>query len=960
MTDVTEAIAPTREQLFRRRLAAVGDAGRAGFPRVDRTGVLRLGGGQAQMWVLNRLDPDSREYVVPLVLRIAAAVDTDALARAWRFVCGRHEILRSVYALVDGEPAQLVGDRLPDEPALTDLRDTPARQRPARMRAVVAEELARPFDLSVDLPVRGRLVRMDDRDCVLVVVFHHIACDADATGVFAAELAAAYDAVSAGREPALPSVPLQYPDYAAWQRERAASPQGRADLAYWRTQLAGSAPIALPYDRPRPAVRDHAGAGVRFEIPAEVAARVRDLATSCGTTPFAVVLAAWQALLARYGGARDVAVGTVVSGRNLPELRGMIGYCIDSLVLRTRWAAGAGFEDLVRAAAGTVLEAFDHQQIPFARLVDELDPERDLSRTPLYQVAYTMHPARAAGVVFGGEPAEVVDIDAGVAKCELALQVSAPEAGPMQAGLVYATSLFDSATVERMSRHLRRLLERCTADPAVDVDTIDVLDVDERVLTADAGRVPAGAGAGAVPAGPGAPVRLLHSRFEQHAAATPDAVAVVAAGRAWSYQEVNAAANRLAHHLRDLGAGPESLVGVCLNRDGFLIPALLGVLKSGAGYVPLDPAAPAGRLAYVAADAGVDIVVTTTGLADRLDTGATRVLLDTAVLDAAPPTDPVPATVPDNLAYAIYTSGSTGRPKGVRVTHANVARLITTAQEHYAVTESDVVSMTHSFAFDVSVFEMWAALSHGARLVLVPEEVSRVPADLLRLLADQRVSILSQTPSAFSGLVAAAAADDPALDALTVRTVIFAGEKLEVDKLAPWVARIGLERTGLANMYGITETTVHAAHHRVQPQDLEPGAPNRIGHPLSDLRLRLLDEALRPVPAGVAGELCVAGPGVARGYGSPALTAARFVPDPFGPPGSRLYRSGDLARRTPDGSLEFLGRADAQVKIRGYRIEPGEIQAVLAAHPAVAEAVVVARDGGDGAPAVLTAYLVPA
>ncbi|NUP49114.1 MAG: amino acid adenylation domain-containing protein, partial [Catenulispora sp.] len=963
MTDVTDPITVSREELFRRRLAGAGTR-RTALPRADRSAVLRLGGGQAQMWVLNRLAPDSLEYVVPLVLRIAGAVDAGALARAWRLVCGRHEILRSVYTMVDGEPAQVIRDRPPADPEPADLRTLPADRRGTELSELVRREVARPFDLSVDPPVRARLVRVADDDSLLILVFHHIACDAPSAGVFAAELATAYTAALRGAEPALPPMPAQYADYALWQRDRDASADGARDLDYWRRQLAGVRPVELPTDRPRPAVRDHAGSSTAFEIPAEVADRVRALAAENGTTPFAVLLAAWQALVARYTGTTDVPVGTVVSGRHLPELRTMIGYCINSLVLRGRWAPGAGFDELVRDAAGTVLEAFDHQQIPFARLADELEPQRDLSRTPLYQVAFTLHEPRVADIAFGGAPAVPVEHDTGVAKCDLTLQVTATAHGPMPAGLVYATSLFDAATVERMSRHFRRLLTACTADPGTPVAAIDIADADERARSADLR-----------PSVGGPALELLHRRFEQHAARDPEAVAVVVGGVPTSYRAVNETANRLAHRLRALGARPEQSVGVCLERDSHLIPALLGVLKSGAAYLPLDPAAPADRREHIVRDAGARIVVTIRELAGRLalDTlDTTLVLLDgdgdgvsdgtgdsaDTALTGQPTTDPEPLSVPENLAYTIYTSGSTGRPKGVRVTHANVARLITTAQEHYGFSAADVFSMTHSFAFDVSVFEMWAAFSHGARVVLVPGDVARSPEDLLTLLAETGVSVLSQTPSAFSGLVAAAGDGDPRIDRLALRTVVFAGEKLEAGTLPPWTRRLPLDRVALANMYGITETTVHTTYHRLQPEDLEPGAPNRIGEPLSDLRLRLLDAAGRPVPTGVVGEIHVAGPGVARGYSSPRLTAERFVPDPFGEPGTRMYRSGDLARRRGDGTLEFLGRADAQLKVRGFRVEPGEIEAVLAVHPGVRQAAVVAL-GGSEAGTGLVAYVVP-
>ncbi|MFI5773001.1 amino acid adenylation domain-containing protein [Streptomyces sp. NPDC051658] len=943
----------SREDLFRARLQAAEAARREAFPRADRSRPLRLGDGQQQMWFLNRLDPESSEYVVPLALRLRGALDEDALAAAWQFVFSRHEILRSRYATVDGEPAQLVTDEVPAAPAVIDLREAPAERREAEARAALDHEFARPFDLAAELPLRGSLIRVADDEAILAVAFHHIACDAWSTGVFATELAAVYTAVLGGTEPQLSEPTIQYADYAAWQRARAGSADAESDLAYWRSRLDGVEPIDLPTDRPRPAVRDHVGGQVRFTVPEDLANRVRQYARHRGTTPFAVLLTTYQLLLSRYTGVQDVAVGTVVSGRDAAQLRGLIGYCINSLVLRGRWTDDRSFDELVRGNAATVLEAFDHQQIPFARLVDELEPQRDLSRTPLYQVAFTMHHERADGLAFGDVAASALEAGAGIAKCDLALQVSGVRTGAMGAGFVFAASLFDEQTVQRFARHFLRLLDRCTTEPSAAVRTAVFLDETEAALTADTRSLPAAT----VPAG-------LHRLFEAAAAKSPEAVALVVGEQAFGYQDVNERANRLAHRLRALGAGPERSVGVLLERDAQMIPALLGVLKSGAAYLPLDPSLSVDRLEYVLTDARAGIVLTTARLAPKLRTcfGGVVVELDGAdapAIVAEPAENPQAEVHPDNLAYTIYTSGSTGRPKGVRVSHANVARLLATAQEHYAFDESDVFSMTHSYAFDVSVFEMWAAYAHGARLVLVSEEAVRSPEDLLCTLVATGVTVLSQTPSAFRGLVAAAREADPRLDELALRLVVFAGEKLEVRELAPWAERMGLDgRVVLANMYGITEATVHSTYHRVDAADFEPGAPNRIGEPLSDLRLRLLDAEGRAVPVGVVGEICVAGAGVARGYSSPRLTAECFVPDLFGVAGSRMYRSGDLARRRADGVLEFVGRRDQQVKVRGYRIEPGEVEVVLAAEPSVGEAVVVARDDG-GSGVRLVGYVVP-
>ncbi|MEU3495181.1 amino acid adenylation domain-containing protein [Kitasatospora cineracea] len=933
-----------REQLLRERLAgrrtrrpaATADT----IGRADRGAPLPLAHGQQQMWFLNRMEPESDEYLVPFALRLRGPLDRSALDRAWQQTVDRHEILRTRYAEAGREPVQVVDPPAPTAPEFTDLSGLPADRREAAALARAAEALSAPFDLAGQWPLRGLLLRLSEQEHVLAVVFHHIACDAWSTGVFGADLSEFYSAAVEGR-PARPEpLAVQYADYAAWQRERLTGAELDRQVSYWRGRLAGAAPTELPLDRPRPAIRSHAGGQHTFPLDPALTGPLRALAAAHGTTPYAVLLTAFQALVARWTGVSDVPVGTVVSGRGRPELQHLIGYCINNVVVRGHWDGDPAFSTLLAATRTALLESFDHQQVPFAQLVAELAPERDLSRTPLHQVAFTLHEDRHGAFAFTGLSAERFGEGDAVAKVDLTLQVLTGPDGTLSGQFLYATALFDHGTVERFAGHFSRLLAAALADPDRPLSGLALLDEDETRLAVDR---------------PTAAHRVedtAHALFERWAARTPDAPAVTAGGTTLTYRQLNERANRIAHFLRAAGARPDTLVGICLERGADLLPAILGVLKSGAGYLPLDPAAPADRLGYVLADAGSALLLTGSALAGRLADAFTGRLVEVdapGAFDGLPTADPAPAAGPDDLIYTIYTSGSTGRPKGVALTHANVVRLMTTAAGHYGFGPGDVSSMTHSYAFDVSVFEMWSALAFGGTLVVVPTEVTRSPDELLDLLAAERVSVLSQTPTAFRALVAAAADGDPRIDALAVRTVVFAGEKLEIPELAPWVERVGLDRAVLVNMYGITETTVHTTYHRIGPADLADGTGNAIGRPLADLAVRLLDRDGNPVPAGVAGEIHVAGPGVARGYvNRPALTAERFVPDPYGPAGSRMYRSGDLARRTPDGALEFLGRIDDQVKIRGYRIELGEVQAVLAAHPAVRQAAVLAREDTPG------------
>ncbi|CAL9516038.1 Tyrocidine synthase 3 [Streptomyces sp. enrichment culture] len=920
-----------RAELLRRRLAGRGTAapGRTEMPRADRGAPLPLSYGQQQMWFLSRLEPDSPEYLVPLVLRLRGALDADRLGRAWQGVLDRHEILRTRYVLDGDEPVQVV-----DAPRPLPLERSAAADDDA-VRALVEADLAHPFDLGRDWPVRGRLIRLADDEHVLAVVFHHIACDAWSTQVFGQELSELY----AGTDPA--PLAVQYADYAAWQRTTMTGEVVDRHLAHWKDRLADLPPLDLPADRPRPAVRDHSGDAVAFQVPAPLADRLRELAAAHDSTLFMLFLAAYQTLLARYTGRDDIAVGTVVSGRGRPELQQLIGYGVNSLVLRGDLSGDPAFADLLARTRGTVLEAYDHQDVSFAQVVEAIAPERDLSRTPLFQVAFTMHGDRGAAFALPGVEVSPFEGSGRVAKFDLDLQVREGADGSLGGHLEYATALFDRATVERMSGHLLRLLAGIADDPSTPLSGLEILGEDERAVLLGPPRETR-------------PVtRRVHELFEEQVARTPDAVAVSFEGTHLTYAELNARANRIAHALTAKGAGPETLVGLSLERGPDLIPALLGILKSGAAYLPLDPANPAERIAYIVRDAQAPVVVTVDAHAGLFDVELLRLDADAELLAAQPDTDPGVEGSPENLIYSIYTSGSTGRPKGVALTHANVVRLLERGHEHYAFAETDVWPLFHSYAFDVSVWEMWGALLFGGRLVVVPHAVTRSPEEFLDLLVRERVTILNQTPTAFRSLV------DTDAD-LALRAVVFAGEKLEIPELRPFAERFGLDRVALVNMYGITETTVHTTYHRITEADLDPRAGNPVGHPLADLRVYLLDAAGRPVPIGVPGEIHVAGPGVARGYlGRPRLTAERFVPDPYGPPGSRLYKSGDLARRLPDGSLEFLGRIDDQVKIRGFRIELGEIETALNARPEVRDAVVLVREDTPG-DRRLVAYLTPA
>ncbi|WP_327666847.1 amino acid adenylation domain-containing protein [Streptomyces sp. NBC_00485] len=965
MTGVeTSAPDELRAQLLRSRLAGGAGARSGASSRIaptDRSRPLPLSFGQQRLWLIDRIDPGSTEYVVPLALRLRGSLDTPAWSQAWQDVVARHEVLRTRYVERGGEPQQLIDP--PVTAAELEVVDVASAPDPQALAHELATELSsRPFDLAADWPVRALLIRLGEQDHVLALSCHHIALDGWSIDILVRELRALYQARVEGRPSPLPELPIQYADYAVWERETLAR---RASFTsaqrYWREQLADIEPLELPTDRPRPARRDWTGRMVPFDIPAELADRLRAIGRDQDTTLYAVLLASFNVLLHRYTGSRDISVGSPVAGRGRPEASNLIGFFINTLVLRNRWEGDPAFAQLLRDTGRTVQQALISQEVPFEHLVRELAPDRDPARSPLFQVMLGLRTTGAYEANLAGLTVSEFPIAAKSSRFDLTVLASEHPDGSLNGEILFPTALFDDATVERIGRHYLALLRSVAEAPQLPLSRLSFLDQPEIDLLTEAGSRPrADTFDHDVRA-------TVHELFEAQALRTPDATALVvdsgdgAPAAELSYAQLNQRANRIAHRLRQLGAGPEQMIGICLERGEHLVPALLGILKSGAGYLPLDPAAPADRLAYVIGDAHAPIVLTQSEHAEKIAAVHTGAVLDLDSEDLAglPTADPKPWSGPDNLIYTIYTSGSTGRPKGVVLTHAHVARLLTSAERHYGFSPKDVWPLFHSYAFDVSVWELWGSLLYGGKLVVVPASVTRSPSDFLDVLVRHEVTFLNQTPSAFRALVAAAADDDPRIGHLALRAVVFAGEKLEPAELRPWTDRLGLDAPCLYNMYGITETTVHSTFYRITEQDLAPSAPNAIGRPLDDLRIYLLDGDGGLAPVGVPGEIYVGGAGVARGYaGRPDLTAARFVPDPFGRPGARLYRSGDLARRRADGSLEFLGRADHQVKIRGYRVELGEIEATVASAPTVRDAVVIVREDTPGDKR-LVAYVVP-
>ncbi|MFJ9033251.1 amino acid adenylation domain-containing protein [Streptomyces sp. NPDC102274] len=924
-----------------------------------------LSSAQHRLWFLNQVQEAAPAYNVPLVFRISGPLDREHLRRALGDLVARHEILRTVYPLLDGAPHQRILD--PDE---ADIEPAVHEVDEAGPAARLAEAGRRGFDLTTDLPLRASVYRTRPDEHVLLLLLHHIAADGWSLEPIARDLSAAYTARYEGRAPYWSRLPVQYADYTLWQRDLFVDSADqdhplRAQLDLWHARLADLPhELTLPSDRARPAAPSYGVGTAALELPAELHTAAAALARRTNTTVFMVLQAALAALLTRMGAGTDVPIGTPIAGRDDERLQDLVGFFVNTLVLRTDTAGPPAFDELLARVRACTLEAYAHRDVPFDRLVETVNPPRALGRHPLFQVMLALQGSDDVRLSLPGATARLEPVEAVAAKFDLLVNLgerydaTGAPAG-IAGGLEYSTDLFDQATARALADRFVGLLTEAVADPGRRITDIDLLTVTERrELLADPDT-----STESIPA-------LLHELFEIQAERTPDAIAVSHRGHGMTYRELDERAGRLARSLVERGAGPERVVALLLPRSADFVVAALAVLKSGAAYLPLDPDYPARRLDLTLRDAAPRCAVTTSEVTYRPPSGMETIVLDDDATIAEPTRQPgiqpvavaaerPAAPLPENAAYIIYTSGSTGAPKGVVIPHHNVVRLFTTTEDWFRFGPDDVWTLCHSYAFDFSVWEMWGPLLHGGRLVVVDRQTARSPEELLALLVDERVTVLNQTPSAFYQLMQADR-DTPELGSrLALRRVIFGGEALEPRRLADWYDRHAEGTPVLVNMYGITETTVHVSHLPLR-RHTTVGHGSPIGRALPDLRLRLLDERLRLLPAGVEGDIYVSGPGLARGYlGRPALTAERFVSDPYGPPGARMYRTGDRARRRADGGFDFAGRADQQVQVRGFRIEPGEIEAVLIRHEGIAQATVVVHEFGPGDER-LVAYVVPA
>jgi amino acid adenylation domain-containing protein len=929
-------LSPIKRKLVLQRLKAQAarseDKGQHAPPLLPaaRDAEIPLSYAQQRMWFLAQLEPESPFYNIAKAIHFKGPLDVNALEKSLNHAVERHEALRTTFPFRDGRVVQEIIPAARIALAAGDLTHLPENERLDEALKLVVASGRRAFDLSGELLVRAELFRLNAEEHVLLLMMHHIVSDGWSMGVLVSEVAIAYEAFATGVEPVLPELPIQYADFTLWQKRWLTGEVLAKQLEYWKKQLADVASLALPTDRPRSNDGCFHGNQLKYTLPLELSTSLAEMSRERGVTLFMLLLAAFKVLLHRYTAQTDILVGTPIANRNRAEIEPLIGFFVNTLVLRTSLEGNPTFDDIVGRVKEATLGAYANQDLPFERVVEEINPERAGNNNPLFQVMLALQNTPLPNVQVAGVTFELFKVATDTAKFDLLVEMAEAPDG-LFASFEYNTALFDEATIVRIMRHFQGLLESIVAGGGGQriSDLCFMAEPEQRQLIEDWNQTDTDY-----------PARGIHELFAASAARTPDAVAVDFDGTQVTYSELELRANQLAHHLRSLGVGRGTLVATYLDRSVDMIVSMIGILKAGGAYLPLDISYPQHWIDFMLEDAGVHVLLTHRGRHQNLPAltaAVVRLEDDWSTIARCEQRCPVNHAGPHDLAYVIYTSGSTGTPKGVCIPHRGVNRLVFNTN-YIEISPSDSIAQASNASFDAATFEIWGALLHGARLVGINKDVALSPPDLAHELNAKQISVIFLTTALFNQIAREAAA---AFD--TVRVVLFGGELVDPHRVRDVLTTGGPQR--LLHVYGPTESTTYSSWYHVN--DVPEGATTvPIGGPLSNTKLYVLDQNLQPVPAGVHGELYVGGDGLAHNYHKrPGLTAERFVPDPLSrKPGARLYRTGDVVRWQPDGQIQFIGRSDHQVKVRGFRIELGEIETVLASHPAVSETVVVARE----------------
>jgi len=928
------------DESLRGGASAVGGS----IERTERTAELPLSFAQQRLWFLDQLEPGNPFYSVPSAVRLTGRLDVGALQRAFSEVVRRHEVLRTSFPQVNGAPVQRIQEWKPLTLPLVDLRSLRENEREAETRRLTKTEAQRGFNLSTGPLLRVSLLRLADTEHIVLLTMHHIVSDGWSIGVLVRELATLYRTIAQGRAASLPDLPIQYADYSVWQRNFLQGPVLDQQLAYWKTQLADAAALLeLPMVRPRPAIQSFRGATYSFGLDDQVSDGLRQLSRQQGATLFMTLLAAFQVLLQRYTGQADIVVGSPIAGRNRIESEGLIGFFVNQLVLRGNLSGNPSFKELLSRVRHVCLDAYLNQDIPFEKLVEELQPERNLSHAPVFQISFSLETPSQDRLELPGLSLTVLPVETGTAKFDLSLSLVETGAG-LRGTVEYDRDLLEAESVQQLMGHYELLLQSIVQEPARRLWELELLGAAERQELLAQG---VGAGAGAVVPKVTESLAVL---FARQVAARPEAAAVVYEEERLSYRELDERGNQVAQRLRRMGVGAETIVGLCLPRSVGMIVGLLGIVKAGGAYLPLDGSYPDERLRYMVADADARVVLTSAAERERV----VRWGVETLCLDqweefaeesvSAPASEATTA----NLAYVIYTSGSTGKPKGVQVEQRSLINHSQAIAQAYDLRVTDRVLQFTSLSFDVAAEEIFPSLLHGAAVILNSAGSPASMTDFLKFIDDADITVLNLPSPFWHELVSELTISHLTLPE-SLRLVIAGSDSVLPEKLSRWHELVG-QRIEWRNAYGPSEATITTTIY--QP----PAASDKlalhsvpIGRPITNTRIHVLDQALKPLPVGVRGELYIGGAGLARGYTQPHLTAERFIPDPYSPAeGARLYRTGDLGRLLPDGNIEFVGRVDQQIKLRGYRIELSEVEAALKSETGVAEAVVLLKEDGPG------------